>query len=177
MADVSENYANRENRCGTHAGTFLHPAKGGWLGNLGANCGHATLAPVAWPWRLRPVHNPVYEATVDLPERLEALATHYGRKGTSPSMPFASMTEDGKVQWPVFDGVMDFNTFKAKVDENIEALFNEMKLRTLIMVAREHQMDDTCRSLKTIQGERDVLYKWCTTFSKELPPPTKASIY
>jgi hypothetical protein len=109
-----------------------------------------------------------HHATIDLPERLEALAAHFGKKGTSPGMPFAPMTEDGKAQWPAFDGVMDLGAFKAKADENPEALFNEMKLRTLIMIAREQQMDDMYRFLKTVQGERDILYGWCTTFSKEL---------
>jgi hypothetical protein len=110
-----------------------------------------------------------HHTTVDLPERLEALATYYGKKGTSPGMPFAPMTEEGKTQWPAFDGVMDFNTFKVKADENPEALFHEMKLRTLIMIAREQQMDDMYRFLKTIQEERDILYGWCTTFSKRGP--------
>jgi hypothetical protein len=89
----------------------------------------------------------------DLNARLESLAEMYGRKGKSPWLPFTPLTPDGNRVYPECSGIMDQEAF-IKAIEDHTALFNEIKLRSLILMARAQQVKDLHRTAKILDGQR-----------------------
>jgi hypothetical protein len=112
--------------------------------------------------------NQDYATHVDLPQRLGQLADLYGRKGDGPGMPFAPMTEEGKAAWPGVNGIIQNTGWARLTNENIDAMFQEVKLRSMLMIAYEQQVEDLYRFTKKIQHERDTLYQWGEVMAKEI---------
>jgi len=103
----------------------------------------------------------------DLNARLESLAEMYGRKGKSPGFPFTPLTPEGKAAYPEFNGIMDQEAFLNAM-KNPTALFNEIKLRSLMVLARTQQVKDLHRTAKKLDGQQATLYHWCHTLGLAL---------
>ena len=76
----------------------------------------------------------------DLTDRLESLAEYFSKKGKNPSFQFKALTEARKAVWPKFNGIIDFDDFATKFAEDPEVLFDEVKVRAILIIAREQQV-------------------------------------
>ncbi|KAK9769260.1 putative CCHC-type domain-containing protein [Seiridium cardinale] len=94
----------------------------------------------------------------DVALRLEHMAEHFGKKG--PAMPFVPLTEEGKTQWPNFDGLVGIDQFVKMAEKNTDALFAEMKLRSLLAIVHRTQLKDLHTITQELSATIRQMHDW-----------------
>ncbi|KAB5515320.1 hypothetical protein GE09DRAFT_1294736 [Coniochaeta sp. 2T2.1] len=87
----------------------------------------------------------------DLRARIDDIASRCITKD-GVAMPFMPMTEEGKAVFSV-EGLMTFESFNAKYTMEPIALYNEIKLRAIIMAARYYYPSLRCRTRARTRGD------------------------
>lgn len=79
----------------------------------------------------------------DITYKIQSIAEHHSRGiggHGGPAFHFRPPPEAGCEAWPDYNGTMDFEVFKKKFIENPDAMYQEMKLRTIALVAPQSQV-------------------------------------
>ena len=103
----------------------------------------------------------------DLTEKVQHAAVHFAAKGDGPGFLFRSLTAAGKAAWPDFEGVMDQRAFDNRYREDPKALFQEVKLRALLMTAYANQTEQLTELAKGLDRNVKIYFDWANHFGSQ----------
>ena len=102
----------------------------------------------------------------DIEEKLEQLAVLYSRKGKI-EFPFRALTEDGQNTTTV-KGNLDYNGWCGLVKKDPQAMFQEMKIRSLQVIAYKELMEQVHLCAVSCDANMYAVYSWAKKFANFL---------
>lgn len=77
----------------------------------------------------------------DLHEKVRNVASRCGTRLGGPTLPFVPMTEEGKAALAAYQGKVSYGQFVDMANTNPHELFLEMKIRAILLAARQQQVE------------------------------------
>lgn len=106
--------------------------------------------------------------------RVDTLARYYAKRPNIESgMPFRAVTKAGAESIKM-EGILDALKFKELVDDDPEAMFLELKIRTFLMIAYRSQVTDLYHTANRLSVSVDSLVDWIGHFAKADKSPARA---
>lgn len=106
--------------------------------------------------------------------RVDTLARYYAKRPNIESgMPFRAVTKAGAESIKM-EGILDALKFRELVDNDPEAMFLELKIRTFLMMAYRSQVTDLYHTANRLSVSVDSLVDWIGHFAKADKSPARA---